>query len=92
MDHTKDLELVMRSRTPLVVIETTDEARMLRLLQDITMARTGDDYLPLFRWTVTDGLQWLDIRLESHRSTWRKTREMPSGTIRRRSATARRAA
>jgi len=49
---------------PIVVIETRDERRMLDLLRNIAHARTGDRYLPLFRWTVTDGLQRLDIELE----------------------------
>ena len=37
---------------------------MLELLQSITMARASDSYAPLFRWTITDGLQRLDISLE----------------------------
>jgi SpoVK/Ycf46/Vps4 family AAA+-type ATPase len=49
---------------PIVAIETRDESRMLDLLKSITMARATDGYLPLFRWTVTDGLQRLDIQLE----------------------------
>jgi len=64
MDRQHDLELILRSRTPIVVIETRDESRMLELLKSITTARAKDRYLPLFRWTVTDGLQRLDIPLE----------------------------
>ena len=64
MDKQKDLELVLRSRMPIVVIETEDEKRMLDLLRSITLSRATGDYLPLFRWTVTDGLQRLDIELE----------------------------
>ena len=64
MDRQHDLELILRSRTPIVVIETRDESRMLKLLMSITTARAKDRYLPLFRWTVTDGLQRLDISLE----------------------------
>ena len=59
-----DLEVIMRSRTPIVVIETRDESRMLDMLRSIAIAAAGDQYLPLFRWTVTDGLQRLDIELE----------------------------
>lgn len=59
-----DLELILRSRTPIVVIESHDEARMLELLQSISVRRATDNYLPLFRWTITDGLQRLDISLE----------------------------
>ena len=64
MDRQHDLELILRSRTPIVVIETRDESRLLELLKTISIARASDDYLPLFRWTVTDGLQRLDISLE----------------------------
>lgn len=49
---------------PIVVIETRDEKRMLHLLQTITLSSTSNEYQPLFRWTVTDGLQRLDIELE----------------------------
>ena len=64
MDRQRDLELILRSRTPIVVIETRDESRMLDLLKSITVARSTDRYVPLFRWTITDGLQRLDISLE----------------------------
>ncbi len=64
MDRRQDLELVLRSRTPIIVIESQDEARILELLQSIAVARVGDDYAPLFRWTITDGLQRIDILLE----------------------------
>lgn len=64
MDRQRDLELLLRSRMPIVVIETREEKRMLELLRSITLSRASDGYLPLFRWTVTDGLQRLDIDLE----------------------------
>jgi SpoVK/Ycf46/Vps4 family AAA+-type ATPase len=64
MDGRHDLEIILRSRTPIVVIETRDEARVLKMLQAIAVAGTAGDHMPLFRWTVTDGLQRLDIALE----------------------------
>jgi SpoVK/Ycf46/Vps4 family AAA+-type ATPase len=64
MDRRHDLEVILRSRTPIAVIETRDEARMLEMLQSINIANASQDYLPLFRWTVTDGLQRIDIDLE----------------------------
>lgn len=64
MDERHDLDLILRSRTPIIVIESQDERRMLELLQSIAMARASDAYAPLFRWTITDGLQRLDISLE----------------------------
>lgn len=64
MDSQHDLAVILRSRTPIIVIETRDEARILELLQAINMTGIGATYMPLFRWTVTDGLQRLDIALE----------------------------
>lgn len=37
---------------------------MLELLQSIAIRRSTTSYMPLFRWTITDGLQRLDISLE----------------------------
>jgi len=64
MDRRHDLEVILRSRTPIVIIESREEARMLEMLQSITIAAASGNYQPLFRWTVTDGLQRLDIALE----------------------------
>ena len=64
MDQQHDLELILQSRTPIVVIETQDEARILELLKTINLTAARNDYVPLFRWTITDGLQRLDIDLE----------------------------
>ncbi len=64
MDKQRDLELILQSRMPIVVIESKDESRMLKLLKDIAFSRNTEQYLPLFRWSVTDGLQRLDIDLE----------------------------
>jgi SpoVK/Ycf46/Vps4 family AAA+-type ATPase len=64
MDRRHDLKVILRSRTPIIVIETREESRILDMLKSITMEGTGSVYLPLFRWTVTDGLQRLDIALE----------------------------
>lgn len=64
MHNQRDLELILRSRVPIVVIETQDESRLINLLMAIAIARASEEYLPLFRWTVTDGLQRLDISLE----------------------------
>jgi len=64
MSTQHDLTLLLRSRMPIILIETGDEARVLELLRIAAVSRARDDYLPLFRWTVTDGLQRLDIDLE----------------------------
>jgi hypothetical protein len=67
MNDRRDLELVLESGTPLIVIETTDEARVLELLRDVALARSASAYRPLFRWSITDGLQRLDLDLEAQR-------------------------
>lgn len=64
MDRQRDLELVLRSRTPMLVLETRDEPRLLEMLQTFSRSQSKSDYLPLFRWSVTDGLQRLDIVME----------------------------
>ncbi|HSG59517.1 MAG TPA: AAA family ATPase [Woeseiaceae bacterium] len=64
MDRRHDLEVTLRSRTPIIVIETSDESRILEMLRSITISGPSTSYQPLFRWTVTDGLQRLDIALE----------------------------
>lgn len=64
MDGQHDLKVVLRSRTPIIVIETRDEPRVLELLKSVSISAAGSDYMPLFQWTVTDGLQRLDIALE----------------------------
>lgn len=64
MDRYHDLKVILRSRTPIIIIETRDEARILEILQSLTIGGFGDTYMPLFRWTFTDGLQRIDIALE----------------------------
>lgn len=55
---------MLDSGTPIVIVETRDEARFLQLLVDLAVAQRATGYRPLFRWTVTDGLQRLDLALE----------------------------
>jgi hypothetical protein len=65
MNDRHDLELVLSSGTPIVVIETADETRFLELLTDLAVVQRASSYRPLFRWSVTDGLQRLDLQLEA---------------------------
>jgi SpoVK/Ycf46/Vps4 family AAA+-type ATPase len=48
-----DLELMLRSETPLLLIESREEPRILQLFTRLGM-RLGE---PVYRWTVTDGLR-----------------------------------
>jgi len=67
MTDRHDLELVLRSGVPIIVIETADETRFLGLLTRIAVESPKVAYRPLYRWSVTDGLQRLDLELEPQR-------------------------
>ena len=67
MPDKHDLALVLRSSTPIVLIETTEEPRVLDMLRGLAVGQSSQGYRPLFQWTVTDGLQRLDIDIEPQR-------------------------
>lgn len=69
MDDRHDLSLILDSRVPLVVVETHDEARFLEFLTGVVLAADTRAYRPLFRWTVTDGLQRCDIEMDPQPTT-----------------------
>ena len=52
MNDRHDLELVLQSRIPIIVLETREERRAMELLRSI-VERSGQR---LFRWTITEGL------------------------------------
>jgi SpoVK/Ycf46/Vps4 family AAA+-type ATPase len=59
MSDTRDLELLLLGNTPIVQIETHEELRALKLLTDIATRHV----LPIFKWSVTQGLARIDIDL-----------------------------
>ena len=52
MDAAHELELLIRARTRLIVIESFDEARVHGLVRRVAKKLS----MPLYRWTLTDGL------------------------------------
>ena len=64
MDNRNDLGVILRSRVPLIVVESLDEKRFVTMLKDIVRGAFGTDYRPLFQWSITDGLQRLDIEMD----------------------------
>ncbi len=52
-DNLNDLSLIIKSHFPLVQVETSEEVRMMRLLERISNLENW----PLFVWTVADGLK-----------------------------------
>ncbi|HEY7640668.1 MAG TPA: AAA family ATPase [Steroidobacteraceae bacterium] len=61
-DSRQELEALLRSRVPLVVIETYDEPRALEMLAALS-PRLAAAHTPVFQWTCTDGLRRLDVNL-----------------------------
>jgi SpoVK/Ycf46/Vps4 family AAA+-type ATPase len=61
-DTRRDLEALLKSRLPLIVIETHDEGRALALLTSLA-PKLAPTSTPVFQWTVTDGLRRIDIDL-----------------------------
>ena len=53
MTETHDLSLILKSRFPIVTIETTEEPRILELLAEVCRK----ERLALFAWSVTSGLR-----------------------------------
>ena len=53
MPEQNDLELLLRSQTPIIVIESLEEPRILQLFTGLGL-RLGQ---PVFKWSVTEGLK-----------------------------------
>jgi hypothetical protein len=60
-DATHDLTTLIQSRHPIVTIDTVEEERVDSLLRAVA----SDLRVPLFTWTVTHGLQRLDLSDEA---------------------------
>ncbi len=56
MQDIRDLTSVLRSKTPIVVIETYEEYRVIELLKRVSSVL----YQPIFSWSITQGLQRVD--------------------------------
>lgn len=52
----RDLEAIVRSRTPLIMLESAEETQIVRMARQIAQRQQ----IKAFRWTVTEGLQALD--------------------------------
>nr|WP_206606537.1 AAA family ATPase [Steroidobacter cummioxidans] len=62
-DTRRELEALLKSRVPLIVIETRDEPRAVALLASLAPTLVSNAHTPVFQWTVTEGLRRLDISL-----------------------------
>ncbi|MFV7769081.1 AAA family ATPase [Shewanella marisflavi] len=59
MQDIRDLTAVLRSNTPIVVIETYEEHRVIDLLKRVSSIL----YQPLFTWSITQGLTRADVKM-----------------------------
>jgi SpoVK/Ycf46/Vps4 family AAA+-type ATPase len=62
-DASHDLEVLLRSRIPLLIIESRDETRVLQMLASLSVRLARNAHTPMFEWTVTDGLKRIDVDL-----------------------------
>ncbi|HEU0306423.1 MAG TPA: AAA family ATPase [Lysobacter sp.] len=60
MSELQDLVALIRANTPLIVIETRDEARVVELFRQALM----QVWRALFRWSITEGLRRIDFDRE----------------------------
>ena len=60
MSELQDLTALIRANTPLIVIETPDEARVVDLFRHLLI----DVWRALYRWSITEGLRRVDLDRE----------------------------
>ncbi len=69
MHDSNDLELVLKSHIPIVVIETREEQRAVNMIQALQFRLS----LPIYQWTVTEGLRRVDLDYEPQRHNAKPT-------------------
>ena len=57
MTELQDLATLVRASTPLLVIETAEEKRVVETFRHLI----AQVLRPLYRWSITDGLKRLDM-------------------------------
>ena len=60
MSELQDLTALIRSNTPLIVIETPDEARVVDLFRHVLV----NVWRALYRWSITEGMRRVDLDRE----------------------------
>ena len=60
MSELQDLSSLIRANTPLIVIETPDEGRVVDLFRYVLM----HVFRALYRWSITEGLRRVDLDRE----------------------------
>jgi hypothetical protein len=65
MSELQDLSALVRSNTPLIVIETPDEARVVDLFRHVLT----NVWRALYRWSITEGMRRVDLDREDAAET-----------------------
>src|SRR3954447_1989951 len=64
-----ELQTLLASRVPLVVIESREEARVIELVREAALRAQRGRNWGVFQWTVTDGLLRVDVDLGGSQKT-----------------------
>ncbi|MCP4874312.1 MAG: AAA family ATPase [Gammaproteobacteria bacterium] len=59
MEH-HDISLLLRSHTPILTLETHEEARAIELMKEIALNMS----FPIFKWSVAVGMQRVDLDMD----------------------------
>jgi SpoVK/Ycf46/Vps4 family AAA+-type ATPase len=62
-----ELKALLGSRIPMIVIETRDEPHAVALIVSVALELSSKAHVPVFQWTVTDGLKRQDVDLGAQR-------------------------
>lgn len=65
MEELHDLELLLGSRTPIIIIESLEEPRLVQLFAHLGLRLDH----PMFQWTVTEGLKRLEADFPAQKLT-----------------------
>jgi len=68
-DPKRELEMLLASRFPLIVIESREEARVLQLVREASLKVSRGREWGVFQWTVTEGLRRVDRDLGGAQKT-----------------------
>ena len=60
MFEAHDIEVLLRSRVPIIVIETHEEGRVLDMFKHVAVRNASQ----LYRWSITRAMQRIDVELE----------------------------
>lgn len=65
MNDLRDLELMLKAQTPIIIVESLEELRMLQFLIRVS----GKLPLPFYKWTVTEGVSRLGLDYGQQKDT-----------------------